>query len=285
MWRGLVVAALFVSVANADAQCKVSSKSNEGKLLAFYTAPIAFSLGTAPMVMRSGSIRFGAEGEYVPKPDPALEQTGACFTQKSEQTSLSPVFGRPRITIGAPLGFSIELAYLPPVTIARATPNLFSFAVAQTTHFAFGPPKGTTVMVRGHGTFGNVKGAITCPARSLQQTSPTAPCYGTEPSDDTFHPDMFGGEISAAIIPTSRAISFYAGLGANRIDPRFQVGFTDSNGNVDVTEVQLNSPLTRMTVFGGVTAIVRQIFDIGVQLYSVPSDASLLKLNGGFRFR
>jgi len=285
MGRGLVVAALCVSAANADAQCKVSSESNEGKLLAFYTAPIAFSPGTAPAVMRPGSIRFGAEGEYVPKPDPALEQTGACFTQKSEQTSLSPVFGRPRITIGVPLGFSIELAYLPPVTIARATPNLFSFAVAQTTHFSFGPASGTTVMVRGHGTFGNVKGAITCPERSLQQTNPTAPCYGTEPSDDTFHPDMFGGEISAAITPTSRAISFYAGLGANRIDPHFQVGFTDANGNVDVTEVQLNSPLTRMTVFGGATAIVRQVFDIGVQLYSVPSDATLLKLNGGFRFR
>lgn len=285
MGRCLVVAALCASAVNADAQCKVSSESNEGKLLAFYTAPIAFSLGAAPTVMRAGSVRFGAEGGYVPKPDPALEQTGACFTQKSEQTSLSPVFGRPRITIGVPLGFSLELAYLPPVTIARATPNLFSFGVAQTTHFSFGPPKGTTIMVRGHGTFGNVKGAITCPARSLQQTSPTAPCYGTEPSDDTFHPDMFGGEISAGITPTARAIAFYAGVGANRIDPHFQVGFTDANGSVDVTEVQLNSPLTRVTVFGGVTAIVRQIFDIGVQLYSVPSDATLLKLSGGFRFR
>jgi len=286
MGRGLVVmVSLCASAATADAQCKVSSRSNEGKLLAFYTAPIAFSMATAPTVMRAGSIRLGAEGEYVPKPDPALEQTGACFTQKSEQTSLSPVFGRPRITIGTPLGFSIELAYLPPVTIGRATPNLFSFAVAQTTHFSFGPATGTMIMVRGHGTFGNVKGAITCPDRSLQQTSPTAPCYGTEPSDDTFHPDMFGAEISAGITPTSRAIAFYAGAGANRIDPHFQVGFTDANGNVDVTEVQLNSPLTRATVFGGVTALVREAFDIGLQVYSVPSDATLLKLNGGFRFR
>ena len=286
MGRGLVVTALLcVSLANADAQCKVSSKSNEGKLLAFYTAPIAFSMATAPTVMRAGSIRFGAEGEYVPKPDAALEQTGACFTQKSEETSLSPVFGRPRITIGVPFGISIELAYLPPVTIARATPNLFSFAVARTTHFSFGPARGTTVMVRGHGTLGSVKGAITCPARSLQQTSPAAPCYGTEPSDDTFHPDMFGGEVLAGMTPTSRAIAFYAGVGANRIDPHFQVGFTDASGNVDATEVQLNSPLTRATVFGGITALVREVFDIGLQVYSVPSDATLLKLNGGFRFR
>jgi hypothetical protein len=162
---------------------------------------------------------------------------------------------------------------------------LLSFAVAQTTHHSFGPATGTTIALRGHGTFGNVKGAITCPEGSLQQTSPTVPCYGTEPSNDTFHPDMFGGEIAAGITPMSRAISLYAGVGANRIDPHFQVGFTDANGNVDATEVELNSSLTRATVFGGITAMVRGVFDIGLQIYSVPADATLFKVNGGFRFR
>jgi hypothetical protein len=285
MGRYLVVAGLLCVAADVSAQCRVSSESNEGKLLAFYTAPIAFSMATAPVVMTAGSVRIGAEGEYVPKPNPELEQTGACFTQKSEQTSLSPVFGRPRITIGVPLGFTVELAYLPPVTIARAKPNLFSFAVAQTTHFSFGPATGTTIMLRGHGTFGNVKGAITCPAGSLQQTSPTLPCYGTEPSNDTFHPDMFGGEVAAGITPMSRGISLYAGVGANRIDPHFRVGFTDANGAVDETEVELNSAVTRATVFGGITAVVREVFDIGLQIYSVPADATLFKINGGFRFR
>lgn len=286
MVRGLVMIGMLCVVASkVGAQCKVSSASNEGKLLAFYTAPIAFSMATAPTVTPAGFIRFGAEGEYVPRPDPALEQTGACFTQKSEDTSLSPVFGRPRITIGVPLGFTIELGYLPPVTIARATPHLLSFAVAQATHWSFGPARGTTIMLRGHGTFGTVKGAITCPAGSLQQTGPGSPCYGTEPSDDTFHPDMFGAEVAAGINPVSRSVALYAGVGANRIDPHFQVGFTDANGNVDQTEVQLNSPLTRATVFGGVTAIVREVFDIGLQIYSVPSDATLFRLNGGFRFR
>lgn len=281
----VVMTVLSLAGSGAGAQCRVSSGSNEGRLLAFYTAPIAFSMATAPAVTPAGYIRFGAEGEYLPKPDPALEQTGACFTQKSEDTSLSPVFGRPRITVGVPLGFSIELAYLPPVTIARATPNLLSFAVAHATHYAFGPAKGTTIMLRGHGTYGTVKGAITCPSGSLQQTSPTTPCYGTEPSDDTFHPDMFGGEIAAGITPTSRSIALYAGVGANRIDPHFKVGFTDANGNVDATEVQLDEPLTRATVFGGFTAVVREILDIGFQIYSVPSDATFVRLNGGIRFR
>jgi hypothetical protein len=287
MRLALVIVVSFCALQHqAGAQCKVGTNSNEGKLLAFYTAPIVFSMATAPEVMRPASIRIGAEGEYIPKPNAAIEQTGACFTQKSEHTSLSPVFGRPRITVGGPFGFALEAAYLPPVTIARATPNLFSFGISQAHHFTVGPvATGTTLMFRIHGTFGNVKGAITCPRSSLQQSSPSSPCYGTTPSKDTFHPDMFGGEIAAGFAPGSGGISFYAGAGANRIDPHFQVGFTDANGNIDMTQVELTSPLVRATIFGGATAIVRQIFDVGAQIYSVPSDATLFRLMGGLRFR
>lgn len=287
MRQSLVIGVMLVGAhQQAAAQCRVKTDSNEGQLLAFYTAPIVFSMATGPVVMRPGSIRVGAEGEYVPKPDPAIERTGACFTQKSEKTSLSPVFGRPRITIGAPFGFALEASYLPPVTIARAKPNLFSFAVSQAHRFAVGPAEsGTTLMLRIHGTFGNVKGAITCPRSSLQQTSASSPCYGTAPSEDTFHPDMFGGEIAAGIAPGSGSISFYAGAGANRIDPHFQVGFTDLNGRVDNTQVELDNPLIRGAVFGGVTATLRRTLDVGAQIYSVPSDATLFRLNGGISFR
>lgn len=287
MRRAVVIAVTFCALQHPlGAQCRVATNSNEGKLLAFYTAPIVFSMATAPEVMRPASIRIGAEGEYIPKPDPAIEQTGACFTQKSEHTSLSPVFGRPRITVGGPFGLALEAAYLPPVTIARATPNLFSFAVSQARRFAVGPvSSGTTLMFRLHGTFGNVKGPITCPKSQLQQTSSSTPCYGANPSKDTFHPDMFGAEVAAGFAPGSGGISFYGGVGANRIDPHFQVGFTDLNGNVDNTQVELATPLTRASVFGGATAVVRQIFDLGAQVYSVPSDATLFRLMGGIRFR
>jgi hypothetical protein len=277
---------LLLAQRQATSQCRVSSSSNEGKLLAFYTAPIVFTMATAPEEMRPASIRVGGELEYIPKPDPAIEQTGICFTQKSEHTSLSPVFGRPRITVGGPFGLALEAAYLPPVTIAKATPNLFSFAVSEAHHFSAGPVStGTTLMFRLHGTFGNVKGPITCPRSSLQQSSPSSPCYGTAPSKDTFHPDMLGAELAAGFAPGSSPFSFYAGAGANRIDPHFQVGFTDASGNVDMTQVELASPLTRATLFAGATAILRRIFDVGAQVYSVPSDATLFRLMGGIRFR
>jgi hypothetical protein len=287
MRRGLLIGVLlFAAQQEAIGQCKVSSSSNEGKLLAFYTAPIVFTMATAPEVLAPATVRIGAELEYLPKPNRSIEQTGACFTQKSEHTSLSPVFGRPRITVGGPLGFALEVAYLPPVTIARATPNLFSFAVSQAHHFGAGPiSSGTTLMLRVHGTFGNVKGAITCPKAELQQTSDTQPCFGTSPSKDTFHPDMFGGDIAAGFVPGIRGLSFYGGAGVNRIDPHFQVGFTNGNGSVDRTQVELENPVYRAAVFGGVTEVFRRILDIGAQVYSVPEDATLFRLMGGIRIR
>src|SRR6184192_3269348 len=268
--RRVLLLAVVLGIAERElaTQCRVGTDSNEGKLLAFYTAPIVFSMATAPDVMAPAGIRVGGEGEYIPKPNSAIEQTGACFTQKSEHTSLSPVFGRPRITVGGPFGFALEAAYLPPVTIARATPNLFSFAVSQAHHYAVGPARGTTLMLRVHGTFGNVKGAITCPRSQLQQTSPSSPCYGTNPSKDTFHPDMFGGEVSAGFALGDGGLSFYGGVGANRIDPKFQVGFTDGNGNVDMTQVELQNPEARAALFGGLTAVLGRILDVGAQVYS-----------------
>src|SRR4051812_3728854 len=223
MRRGLSIGLMiFAAQHAASAQCRVDKSSNEGKLLAFYTAPIVFSMATAPEEMKPASIRIGAEGEYIPKPNKAIEQTGVCFTQKSEHTSLSPVFGRPRITVGGPFGFALEAAYLPPVTIAHATPNLFSFAISHSHRFSFGPAAtGTTLALRLHGTFGNVKGPITCARSSLQQSDPNAPCYGTSPSKDTFHPDMYGGEAAVGFAPGNGRLSFYGGAGANRIDPHF----------------------------------------------------------------
>jgi hypothetical protein len=287
MRRGLLIGVLLFAVQReAIGQCKVSSNSNEGKLLAFYTAPIVFTMATAPEVLAPGTVRIGAELEYLPKPNRAIEQTGACFTQKSEHTSLSPVFGRPRVTVGGPGGFALEVAYLPPVTIARATPNLFSFAISQAHHFAAGPiSSGTTLMLRVHGTFGNVKGAITCPRSELQQTSATSPCFGTTPSKDTFHPDMFGGDIAAGFVPGIRGLSFYGGAGVNRIDPHFQVGFDPQGSSPDRTQVELENPVYRAAVFGGVTAVVRRILDVGAQVYTVPEDATLFRLMGGIRIR
>jgi hypothetical protein len=282
----LSAAALAIFAGVAGAQCKVASSSNEGKLLAFYTVPIVFSAATAPEVLPPGAIRLGFEGEYIPKPSAEIQRSGKCFTEKSEHTSLSPVFGRPRVTIGLPGGLALEASYLPPVRIADAKPNLASVALSHTHHLdAFGGAGGAMVMVRGHATFGNVKGPITCPRSALQKTDSNAPCYGSNPSNDTFHPNMFGVDVLAGVTPPSSPFSLYGGIGANRIDPHFQVGFTDGTGSVDNSQVELEGPLTRLSLTLGASAQPTSRLDFGAQLYSVPQDVTTFRVHAGITFR
>jgi len=281
-----VPAALAFLAGAARAQCKVASSSNEGKLLAFYTAPIIFSAATAPRELGAGEFRVGVEAEYIPKPGAELQKSGTCFLQKSENTSLSPVFGRPRITIGLPGSFAIEGSYLPPVKIADARPNLGSIAISHTHHFNLSDNSGSVdVMVRGNTTFGDVKGPITCPRSALQITDRNGACYGTNPSNDTFSPDMYGIDVIAGVRPPTRRFGLYGGVGANRIAPHFQVGFTDGAGNVDRTKVQLETPLTRISLTAGVTAHPGSQFDVGAQVYSVPQDATTVRFHAGISFR
>lgn len=284
LWGAL--AAAVISAATAGGQCKVPVGSNEGKLLAFYTVPLVFSAATEPEAAPAGSIRLGFEGEYIPKPDAEIQRTGKCFLQKSEHTSLSPVFGRPRITIGLPGSFAIEASYLPPVKIADAKPNLGSVAISHTQRLPlFGVAGGATLMIRAHATFGNVKGPITCPRSSLQTTSPSAACFGTTPSNDTFSPNMHGIDLLAGVRPPLSVFGFYAGVGANQIDPHFQVGFTNGQGGVDRTKVQLENPVTRLTLTAGTTAHIKDRIDFGAQILSVPADATTFRFGAGITFR
>ena len=280
------LAMVILAPNSAFAQCKVSSSSNEGKLLAFYVAPLAFAPALSPEQMPAGAVRIGFEAEYLPKPSAEIQRTGKCFLQKSEHTSISPVFGRPRVTIGLPGGFAVEASYLPPIKIADAKPNMGSVAISRDQHFETSTALGDLdVMGRAHATFGNVKGPITCPKSSLQTTDASKPCYGTTPSNDTFHPEMFGAELVAGIHPGNGLFQYYAGAGANRINPHFQVGFTDGTGHVDHTQVQLEKPATRVTLLAGVTSKPTSRLDYGLQVYSAPADATTFRFHAGLSFR
>ena len=281
----VTIAALVVCAGTAHAQCSVPSGSNEGKLLTFYSVPLVFSAATAPDPLMPGSIRFGFEGEYIPKPSAEIQRTGKCFLQKSEHTSLSPVFGRPRFTIGLPGRFAFEASYLPPVRIADAKPSLGSAALSRSQALSIPGRWPVTLMLRAHTTFGNVKGPITCPRKTLQTSNAAGACYGSTPSNDTFEPDMYGLDALLGMHPVGKMLSLYGGVGANRFDPHFRVGFTDGNGNVDNTKVQLDAPVTRVSLTLGFTAVTASRLDFGAQIYSVPQDVTTIRVHAGLGFR
>jgi hypothetical protein len=286
MGRSIVLPFLILGVAaqQVAAQCMPPHDSNEAKLLAFYEAPLAFSPATAPQLLPAGSIRIGGELAPVPTPDPELERTSICYEAKGENTRLSPVFARPRIAVTLPYGFQVEASYLPPVTIADAQPNLGSLALSYTRQLPVAPAGyPLLVTVRTQGTIGRVRGPITCPESELQVSDPNAPCYGQQPSRDTFKPRMIGAEGAVGTSTHDGRLSAYAGAGIMWLRPRFQVGFTDGAGNIDRTQIVVN--LRRATVFGGLAFQVARAIDLSAQLYAVPADAVTWRFGAGWRLR
>lgn len=265
-----------------EAQCRPPANSHEARLLAFYEAPLVFSMAGAPTPLVAGELRVAAEIGNVPSPSAELQRPEFCYQPHSENTKLTPAFGRPRITLGLPAGFALEASYLPPVTVGGATPNLASVAVSRPMDFIVGR-NDVTLALRAHGTFGRVRGAITCPQSSLQTNDPTAPCYGTQASRDNFYPGMFGSEGSVGLRTFAGRIALYAGGGVTWLRPSFRVGFTDATGYVDSTEV--DARLVRGSAFGGVSVRASEALELSSQVYSVPQDVTTIRATIAYSLR
>ena len=275
----LAVSALTGALAGASragAQCRPPASSNEAKLLAYYAAPIVFAPQSAPATGRRG-VSLGGELTYIPRPDPSLERTGLCFVPKEESTQLSPVFPRPRLALALPFGVLVEGSWLPPIEVAGAKANIFSGAVSLSRLLlGFGDRPVLYGAARVHVTRGSVRGAITCAKSALQTSDAARPCYGTDPSRDTFHPNMWGLDASLGRPIAGGRGELYAGGGVNWLAPRFRVGFTDGTGYVDTTRVEVD--LRRTALFAGGSWRLLGRWAATGQIYSVPEDVTLVRL-------
>jgi hypothetical protein len=272
------VLALAVAWEPALGQCKVGKETNEAKLLAYYAAPLAFSPSGELERMHARAIRAAFELTYIPKPDAALTRTGTCFLPKQENSQLSSVLPRPRLAIGLPAGFYLEGTYLPPVTVADATPNMASVALG----FVRQLGNRLQFALRGHATFGRVRGPITCPTDALQMSDPNKACYGTSKSNDTYHPNILGLESAVGWSGDGRYTA-YLGAGYSTLQPRFQVGFQPANAPFDSTRVEVN--LTRFTALVGGRYRVSRRLDATGEIYSVPKDVTTLRVGASYALR
>ena len=277
----------FVSlVATVGAgECRPPKDSSEAKLLAFFAAPIAFSPAGNAGRLAPGAVRLSFDLTYVPTPSADIRRASFC-QRKSENTELSPVFPRPRLAVGLPGGFFVEGSYLPPVTVLDATPNLGSLAVGWSRPLRGGDAgaaqSSTWLTVRAHATVGSVKGPITCAADALQNTNPSRVCYGDEPSDDSYRPNMVGVEAILGWTGGARA-SAYVGGGYTSLRPRFDVNFLSLNGVRDDTRVLLDD--ARIAAFVGGHLRVTRRGALTAEVYSVPKDVTTVRVGGSWVLR
>lgn len=263
--------------AHAQSVCTPAVNSNEARLLAFSAVPLAFASAMPALALGRGEIAIGLELAGIPEPSASIQRSDVCFVEKGQNTQLSRVLPRPRIAVGLPGGLTAEISYLPPVTVADATPSLLGVALG----YAVPVTPSVAAMLRAHGTVGYVDGPVTC-ARSALQPDPAQPCFGTEPSSDRYAPNVYGAELTVATRLNSR-VSASLGLGASHLRPRFRVGFRNGFGLLDETRVEQN--FTRATASANLAASITQRMQVGAQLYAVARDAATVRITTQYQLR
>jgi hypothetical protein len=253
----------------AQGDCFPSTSSNEAKTFAIFSVPLAFSAVGAPS---SGTgIRAGVVVSTLPNIDPRTRTPTVCRPGKGpENTDLLFAVPQPRLSIGLPGRFLVEASWIPPVRFAGVKANLVALALSRTTTVG----GGLALRTRVHATVGVINAPITCDDAALQD--PASECFGGTRSDDAFHPNIFGADLTVGRATEHGRLLPYAGLGYNRLQPRFQVNFTNQQGDTDRRRVEVD--LNRLVAFGGATWSLSPRFDLSGELYAAPGDALTVRV-------
>jgi len=179
-------------------------------------------LGAAPpRESEPGTLSLGVEMASVPHIDRADTRVGFDGT-KYEDLNKTPVFGRARLGVGLPAGFTLELAYTPPVSINGARPEGI-YGLALERPLVSGPH--WRLGARLFGQTGEIGGDITCPADVSAEPpgSPANPAGCRAPSDDTVSLDHYGAELGAAFPMMQGRLEPFVSVVASRLHGHVQV--------------------------------------------------------------
>ena len=247
----------------AQGDCFPGTQSNEAKTMAIFAVPLAFSRGNAPDLFQG--FKAGLELAYLPKVSNAIATPTTCRPGKGpEHTDLLFAVPRPRFGMPLPFGLALQASWIPPLRVNGVKANLFGLSVEK----AFGRLDGLVVAVRAHATFGSIRAPITCDDDALDEA--TSECFGGTRSDDRLRPNILGLDLAVGGPLAAGRLRPYGGVGYNRLQPRFQVNFTDQFGELDDRRVEVD--LDRLVVFGGATWEVTERLGLTGELYAAPAD-------------
>jgi hypothetical protein len=224
----------------AQGDCFPSPSSNEAQTFAILSVPVALGGGGTAHPGRFG---VGLELVTVPEVPREVATPTTCRPGKGpENTNPVPALGRVRVAVRH-AGWLFEVGWIPPVTVEQVRANLVGVAVARP--FAFHP--GWVVSPRIHAVLGAVRAPVTCNDAALED--PGSECFNGTRSNDRWRPGIYGADLTLS--RGAGWAAFHVGAGWTALRPRFQVNFTNAQGETDRRKVEVD--LTRATAFAGAT--------------------------------
>lgn len=224
------------------------------------------SLG-APRFREPGEVELGLEIDWIPSLSEDQRRVGFNGTKLEDFNRVS-VLPRPRVAVGLGRAGTLEMAYLPPVTVAGVTPNLLSAAL----EIPIVRAGRWLVAARAYGQYGTVEGDITCP-ESEAAIPPGAPGneFGCmEPSSDEARLDAAGFGVTAGYrVPGTRETDLYLGILATSMDLEFQVDAL-TFGVRDRTRLVTDGWTGAVTA--GISSPISSRLQLAVELFYSPLD-------------
>jgi hypothetical protein len=263
----------LATTARAQNVCYPGPESNEANTFAAMSVPLAF--GPGGTIGEDPVARFwvGLEGTFLPNIDSATTVPTVCRPGKEgENTDFSPAFGRLRAGVALLSWLDLEIGWVPPIRVDGVKANLVSVALGGRVAIGHG-----SLAIRGHATVGEILAPVTCDEEAL--TDPASECFGGQLSEDSYKPNIFGIDGTFAF-PLGSKFRPYLGAGYNRLQPRFQVNFTNRVGVTDNQKVEVD--LNRLALFGGITWLPSRRWGITGEVYSQPADAVTVRVIGRF---
>lgn len=251
----------------------------EGRIMAFYSAALAFTSIFAPR-SGQGGLEAGLELSYMPPL--SREQRSAGFS-KTESTNLMPILPRPRVAMTLPWATRIEASYVPPVPAFGVKASLLSVALS---HLVM-ERQSVRLSARVAGSSALVRGPITC-NKAINDEGPgerlffDRVCHGYE-SEDEFHAPALSAELLASGVGGG-AIIPYGGLGVRTEKTRFIVGVKTFSGSPDPNHPVLEMSVTRPYGMVGATWAWSVRSSLGGEIFYAPGSLVTIRLLGARRF-
>ena len=228
VWMGVATAFAIAPAASAQDDIFVIEETErlhfddpQAWAMKFFGSVAAFTPLGAPVVREPGSIELGLEVTQVPHLS-TRERTVGFGGLKAEDLNRLPVLVRPRMTIGLPHRFAIELGYVPPIEIDGIEPEIYSLALDHVFHVGNRWSWGGRL----YGQLAGADGDLTCSEEDASHP-PGSPenLFGCQaPSNDETTLDHAGLRVGAGYrLKSSGGPTFTFGATVLRHDLEFQV--------------------------------------------------------------
>jgi hypothetical protein len=202
-----------------------------------YYASVSLASGFGvPAERAPGDVDFAFEVGWIPSLEGDEARVGFRGT-KQEDLDKAPLLARPRLTVGLPARFTLELGWVPPVEVFDAKPNLVTVALGRPLFVGHVWRTGARL----HGMAGTIESDITCPDEIAGRDDPDVNPFRCEaPSEDEVDVSYVGLELAVERAAGGAWVP-YGALGVSSLDLEFQVNAV-TGGFRDLSRLTASGP-------------------------------------------